>query len=188
MRNAVNLLSEIMSSPDWSPAWMTLEEINAAMNERNMWAQRPFRNYQGGARLALLDKIIRNHSGTGEALWVQMGSRFKHAALLTDDDQVRLQDWQEACRAAFDEDLNRILLGEPPLWRRGNKAAEPVFRDLLRQARPLVEELSSYVHDDYSADERIDSEETPPVAKRIGELAVALTNLFECSADRAAHR
>jgi hypothetical protein len=189
MRNAVNLLSEVMSSPDWSAGWMTIEEIAAEMERRGLWDQRPFRSHRGRQRLDYLAEILRANGMEEDRIWMQMGSRFKHTAILTDEDHALFEDWLEARRAAFDEDLSRILLGEPPLWRNGAKPPARGFRDLLRQARPLVEELSSYFQHDYRVeDEEIGVGETPPVARRMEELAVALTNLFDRSAEQSAEK
>lgn len=97
-------------------------------------------------------------------------------------------DWAEAHRAALDDDLSRILLGESPLWRQEVEAPPRDFRDLLRRARPLVDELSSYVWQECDdGDDFAGPRATPPVARRIGELAEALTNLFDASAEAPAN-
>jgi hypothetical protein len=189
MPSAVNLLSDITSSPDWSPVWMTIEEIAAELDRRGLWKQRPFRRFGERERLDFLESVLGGNSMGEGSIWMRMGSRFKHNAILTDDDQTLLQDWNEARRVDFDEDLSRILLGEPPLWRNGTRAPATRFRDLLRQARPLVEELSAYVQYEFTdEDDQLAQRETPPVARRIEELAVALTSLFDRSAEQSTTR
>jgi hypothetical protein len=183
MPTAVNLLSDLTSSPDWSPDWMTIEEIAAELERRGVWDQRPFRRYHGPARLEFLSNVLRSNGHDEEPIWAEMGARFKHSATLTPEDQSVLQDWSEARRAAFDEDLCRILLGEQPQWRKPAKAPGRKLRDLLRQARPLVEELSSYVRYEYNDEDLIGSQDAPPVSRRMEELAVALTSLFDRPAE-----
>src|SRR5690349_16155881 len=98
---------------------MTVAEIADELGRRGLWGQPPFRGYTAGARLDLLTDLLGKPDARGNPTWVQMGPRFKHAARLTEDDHARLREWREERRAALNEGLSRILLGEPLPWREG---------------------------------------------------------------------
>jgi hypothetical protein len=57
----------------------------------------------------------------------------------------RLNEWLEERRDAFNEDLSHILLGEDPPSRTRPPAPPPDLEELLRRARPLVQELVALV-------------------------------------------
>jgi hypothetical protein len=164
---------------------MTVEEVAVEMDRHGLWEQEPFRRHRGQARLDFLADILRGDCDDEEDhVWTRVGYRYKHAALLTDEDQALREDWVQSRRAAFDDDLSRILLGESPLWREQVETPPQDLRELLRRARPLVDELSAYVWQECETEEDLaGTDAAPPVARRIGELAVALTNLFESSAE-----
>ncbi len=188
MTNEAVYLSELTCADNWPARWMTLGEIAAELDRRGAWDKLRFRGRGHKARLDFLASILRDQGAGGDETWVRMGSCYKHAALLTDDDRVLVAEWLEKRRAAFDEDLCRILLGETPNWRRRSEVPAAGFGERLRRARPLVEELSSYLTSDYAEGEAHDARAESPVAKRVEEIAAALTNIFDGSSRRQSVR
>jgi hypothetical protein len=182
MPTAVDLLSDLTGAPGWSPRWMTVAEIAAELDRLGFWKQPPFRGYAGKARLDFLAGILTRPGALGDQAWVQRGSQFKPAALLTEEDHALIQEWLDERRAALNEDLSRILLDEP---RPGAEAAALGPEDFLRQARPLVEELARLARQlEWNADHqhvRARAGEMPPEARRIRALAAALTDIFDLS-------
>lgn len=114
MLTAVDLLGDFINSPDWSPRWMTVAEIAAELERLGFWEQPPFGDYADEARLDFVAGILDRPNADGEPAWARVGARFKPCALLTDEDHGLIQDWLDERRAALDDDLCRILLGERP--------------------------------------------------------------------------
>jgi hypothetical protein len=181
---AADLLSDLTSSPGWPPRWMTVAEVAAELARLGFWEQPPFRGYTGKARLDFLTGILSNPDAGGDPTWVQMGPRFKHSALLTEEDHALIREWLDERRAAFNEDLSRILLGEPLPWREGANAPAIGPEDFLRQARPLIEELAQLARQlEWGADleqARARTGEMPPEARHVWEITTALRNVL-CS-------
>jgi hypothetical protein len=73
---------------------------------------------------------------------------------------------------AFNEDVSRILLGEAPSWR-GLRAEE-----VVRQARPLVEELAELARGAGGGPEQ--------ALARAGQIASTLSGIFDLSARKPA--
>jgi hypothetical protein len=118
---------------------MTVAEIAAELDRVGFWEQPPVRGYRGKVRLDFLTGVLTHPTAEGGETWVRMGSRFKLAALLTEEDHALIREWLDERRAALNEDLSCILLGEPPPWREGGPAPAIDPGDFLRQAGPLVE-------------------------------------------------
>jgi len=117
MRTAQDLLSEAAGTPGWPPRWMTVDEVAAELERLGLWERPPLRAYAGQARLDFLADALPRAGRPG---WAQMGRRFKPAALLTEEDHALLRDWLDEFNAALNEDLSRILLGEPASRFRGS--------------------------------------------------------------------
>jgi hypothetical protein len=171
---------------------MTVADIADELGRRGFWGQAPFREYTTEARLDLLMALLGKPDAGGSRTWVQMGPRFKHVALLTEEDHARLREWREEHRAAFNEDVSRILLGEPLPWREGAGAPAIGPEDFVRQARPLIEELTQLARQlEWGADPEsalARARELPPEARRIWEIATALTGAFDPARDGTAVR
>ncbi len=111
MLTALRLLTELAHSPDWPSHWMTIEEIAAELARRGLWSRPPLLGYRGRARLDFLACLLSQGGPVGQT-WAQLDRRFKHSALLSEEDRARVADADEARLAEFNEDLERILLGE----------------------------------------------------------------------------
>jgi hypothetical protein len=185
MPTAADLLSDLTGSPDWPPWWMSVAEIAAELDRLGFWEQPPFRGYTGKARLDFLSGALTRPGAEGDQTWVQMGSRFKPAALLREEDHALIQEWLAERRAALNDDLSRILLDEPRPWRSGAEAPALGLEDFLRQARPLVEELARLARQlEWNAQgqhARARAGEMRPEARRIRAIATALTDIFDFS-------
>ncbi|HZY87209.1 MAG TPA: hypothetical protein VFE78_20400 [Gemmataceae bacterium] len=121
MRTALELLNEAAGTPGWPPRWLTVDEVAAELERRGLWERPPLRAYAGQARLDFLAGALPR---AGHPAWAQLGRRFKPAVLLTEADHALLRDWLDEYNAALNEDLARILLGEPALGRRGTPIGE----------------------------------------------------------------
>ncbi len=180
------LLDDLARSPEWSPRWMTVAEIAAELERLDFWEQPALRRYAGEARLDFLAGLLAHACAEEGPAWAQMGARFKHSALLTEKDHALLAGWLDDRRAALNEDLSRILLGEPPSWRSDGSARGPDLGDCLRQARPLVAELAQLARrlawsSDYEEAPGA-AREALPQARRIREIATTLTGIFDVPA------
>jgi hypothetical protein len=166
---------------------MTVAEIAAELGRHGFWEQPACRGYTDRGRLDFLTGVLGNLDVGGNRTWVQMGPQFKHSALLTEEDHAGVRKWLDERRAALNEDLSRILLGEPPPWRQGAGAPALGPEDFLRQARPLIEELTQLARQlEWGADVEQDlarTGEMPPEARRIRDIATALTGVLDHSPD-----
>jgi hypothetical protein len=167
MRTAAALLSDLATSPHWPARWMTVAEIAAELERRGFWEAHDLAAPTGAARL----EVLRGLLSEGRRAWVQRGPLFKHAALLTDEDRALLADGPDDGLEALNEDLGRILLGEGCGSHRDRR--KPGLKEVLRQARPLVEELARLARQmEWQA------EGVPPQARRFRNLAASLADLM----------
>ena len=107
MATAVDLWSDVAGAAVWPARWLTLAEVAAELERFGFWRRPPFQAYTRRERLAFLAGAL-----TGPA-WARMGPRFKPVALLTEEDRALREQWLDEYRAGLNEDLSRILLGEP---------------------------------------------------------------------------
>ena len=107
MATAVDLWSDVAGAAVWPARWLTLAEVAAELERFGFWRRPPFQAYTRRERLAFLAGAL-----TGPA-WARMGPLYKPAALLTEEDHALRERWLDEYRAGLNEDLSRILLGEP---------------------------------------------------------------------------
>jgi hypothetical protein len=119
MPTALDLLSDAARTAAWPARWMTVDEVAAELDRLGLWGRPPLCAYTGQARLDFLAAALPRPGRDGRPAWAQMGRRFKPAALLTAEDHALVRDWLDEYHAALNEDLSRILLGEPVLGSRG---------------------------------------------------------------------
>jgi hypothetical protein len=158
---------------------MTLAEMDAELERLQFWDHPTLRVPAGPARLDLLDSFL---SGDAQN-WVQMGQQFKHAARLTEEDRALVRDWCDERRAALNEDLARILLGEGRSEEIGEADGDADLKEIFRQARPLVEELAQLARQmEWQTELEPRPEragEVSPQALRFRTLAVTLSDLIQ---------
>jgi hypothetical protein len=123
MRTALDLLSDAARTPGWPARWLTVDEVAAELDRLGLWQRPALRAYAGQARLDFLAAGLPRPAPDGRPAWAQLGRRFKPAALLTAEDHALIRDWLDEYHAALNEDLSRILLGEPVGLRPGEPAA-----------------------------------------------------------------
>jgi hypothetical protein len=183
MPTAVDILGELGRSPGWPARWMTVAEIAVELEQRGVWEQPAFVGYTGKGRLDFLSGVLTSRDGLGKLGWVRLGAEFKPAAILSEEDQALLPPASEEGSDALNEDISRILLGEP--LRRRSRSTDPplALEDFLRQARPLIEELTRLAQrvacDGEGRGGGRDGK-TLPAARRLQVLAHALA---DCAAD-----
>jgi hypothetical protein len=117
---------------------MTLQEIDEQLAGLGFWERHPVPNPGGHSRLVALRALLVGLDRT----WVQLGRRFKPAGLLTREDWTLLRDWADESRDALNDDLARILLGERDTARHGAEMQVVALKELVSQARSLVDELA----------------------------------------------
>jgi hypothetical protein len=104
MLPAIDIPSSPTSAPDWWPRGKLFGDIAFRLERLGFWEQSAFLGSTEQDRLEFIADLFERHSE---------GSSPEEIGYVTPDVQMLLRQWLDEYRDGLNEDLSRILLGEP---------------------------------------------------------------------------